>query len=265
MVSKPFFWTAYMVFFLLLTGMANAQFKTANATEYIKLSQNFLYAAKTGDSTAAFIDTLKHADQNFLAEQLNTDYKKLAFWLNLYNGFTQVILKKDPDRYKTRGSFFSSKQIDVAGQELSLDLIEHGILRHSKVKWAEGFLGKLFPSGFEKKFRVKKLDYRIHFALNCGAKSCPPIAFYEPDQLDKQLNVAVKTYLKGEVIYNKEHNMVEVPALMGWFRHDFGGKKGMLDILIKNKVIPDGTNPTIHFKKYDWSLYLNNYKSENNG
>ena len=265
MLLKPFFRTAYIMFFLLLTGMANAQFKTAKATDYIKLSQNFLYAAKTGDSTTDFMDTLKKADQDILAQQLNSDSKKLAFWLNLYNGFTQVILKKNPDQYQTRNSFFSSKQIDVAGQQLSLDLIEHGILRHSKVKWSEGYLGKLFPSGFEKKFRVAKLDYRIHFALNCGAKSCPPIAFYEPEQIDKQLNVAVKTYLKGEVIYSKEANTVEVPALMGWFRHDFGGKKGMLEILIKNKIIPEGTKPTIHFKKYDWSLYLNNYKSENNG
>ncbi|TWR24752.1 DUF547 domain-containing protein [Mucilaginibacter pallidiroseus] len=255
-----------LILFFVFTGVSvSAQTQKVKATDYIKMSQNFLYAAKTGDSTAAFIDTLKNSDPNILAEQLDNDHKKLAFWLNLYNGFTQVILKKDPDQYKTRGSFFSSKQIYIAGQELSLDLIEHGILRHSKVKWSEGYLGKLFPSGFEKKFRVAKLDYRIHFALNCGAKSCPPIAFYEPEQIDKQLNVAVKTYLKGEVTYSKSANTVEVPALMGWFRHDFGGKKGMLEILINNKIIPEGTKPRIHFKKYDWSLYLNNYKSENNG
>jgi hypothetical protein len=265
MLLKRSISSAFILFFVLITTLADAQHKAINAPDYIKLSENFLYAAKTGDSTAALIDTLKNADQNFLTEQLNTDHKKLAFWLNLYNGFTQVILKKDPDQYKTRGSFFSSKQIYIAGQELSLDLIEHGILRHSKVKWAEGYLGKLFPSGFEKKFRVEKLDYRIHFALNCGAKSCPPIAFYDPEQLDKQLNVAVRTYLKGEVTYNKEKNTVEVPALMGWFRHDFGGKAGILDILIKNKIIPEASKPTIHFKKYDWSLYLNNYKSESNG
>jgi len=265
MLLKHSFRSALMLLFILFGVSVSAQTKKVKATNYIKLSQNFLYAAKTGDSTAAFIDTLKNSDPNILAEQLNNDHKKLAFWLNLYNGFTQVILKKDPDQYKTRGSFFSSKQIYIAGQELSLDLIEHGILRHSKVKWSEGYLGKLFPSGFEKKFRVAKLDYRIHFALNCGAKSCPPIAFYEPEQIDKQLNVAVKTYLKGEVTYSKAANTVEVPALMGWFRHDFGGKKGMLEILINNKIIPEGTKPTIHFKKYDWSLYLNNYKSENNG
>ena len=148
---------------------------------------------------------------------------------------------------------------------LSLDLIEHGILRRSKVKWSEGYLGKMFPSDFEKKFRVKRLDYRIHFALNCGAKSCPPIAFYDPVLIDKQLKVAVKVYLKGECKFDKDENQIEVPALMGWFRHDFGGKKGILAILKNNKIIPENSSPAIKFKKYDWSLYLNNYKSESNG
>ncbi|HEX8459996.1 MAG TPA: DUF547 domain-containing protein [Segetibacter sp.] len=251
-----------MILLLSVTSLAYAQTKITN---YINLSQNFLYAAKTGDSTSAYLDTLQNADEDNLAGQLNSDHKKLAFWLNLYNAYTQVILKKDPDQYKTRSSFFSSKQINIAGQKLSLDLIEHGILRRSKIKWSEGYLNKLFPSAFEKKFRVSKLDYRIHFALNCGAKSCPPIAFYEPQQIDKQLAIAVKIYLKGESEYNKLKNEVAIPALMGWFRHDFGGKKGIREILIYNKIIPEGSKPTIKFKKYDWSLYLDNYKSENNG
>ncbi len=234
-------------------------------TNFIQFSQNFLYAAKTGDSTAAYLDTIKNANAEELAEQLNTDHKRLAFWLNIYNGFTQVLLKKNPEQYKTRSSLFSSKQIDIVGELLSLDLIEHGILRHSKIKWSEGYLNKLFPSAFEKKFRVEKLDYRIHFALNCGAKSCPPIAFYIPEQIDKQLNVAVKSYLKGESEVNITNNVVKVPALMGWFRHDFGGKNGIIEILKANGIISNNSHPVVNFKKYNWTLFLNNYKSENNG
>jgi hypothetical protein len=233
--------------------------------DHIKLSEDFLYAAKTGDTTARFIDTLKNTNEHLLAAELNTDHKRLAFWLNIYNGFTQVILKKDPNQYKTRGAFFSSRQIIIAGKRLSLDDIEHGILRHSTIKWSEGYLSALLPSSFERKFRVEKLDYRIHFALNCGAKSCPPIAFYEPNMIDQQLTLAAKVYLKGECTYDATKNTVEVPALMGWFRHDFGGKSNILTILKQNKIIPQDSDPTIIFKKYDWSLYLNNYKSENNG
>ena len=256
------------IFLIMLTGITSIWHVQATVTapgNYIRLSQNFLYAAKTGEVTRIYLDSLKNIDEPALATQLNTDNKRLAFWLNLYNGFTQVLLKRNPDQYKTRNAFFSSKQIDIAGHLISLDLIEHGILRHSKIKISEGYADKPFPSAFEKKFRVQKLDYRIHFALNCGAKSCPPIAFYEPGQINRQLDVAVKTYLKGEVEYHKEENRADVPAIMGWFRHDFGGKTGMLRILKVNKIIPENANPDIHFKKYDWSLYLDNYKTENNG
>ncbi|MEX8546336.1 MAG: DUF547 domain-containing protein [Mucilaginibacter sp.] len=263
-MQKPVF---YLFLMLLLPAhfCVFAQSKAPGKTDFIRTSQNFLYAAKSGENTSAYLDTLKNADENSLSNQLKNDQKRLAFWLNLYNGFTQVLLKKTPDQYKTRNSFFSSKQINIAGELISLDLIEHGILRHSKIKWSLGYLGKIFPSAFEKKFRVEKLDYRIHFALNCGAKSCPPIAFYDPNKIDKQLNVAVKTYLKGECAYDQSKNVMQVPALMGWFRHDFGEKKHLLEILKQNQIIPANSNPKIQFKKYDWSLYLNNYKTENNG
>ncbi|MFW1581992.1 DUF547 domain-containing protein, partial [Vibrio parahaemolyticus] len=63
-------------------------------------------------------------------------------------------------------------------------------------------------------------------ALNCGAKSCPPIAFYDDAKLDAQLDIATKAYLIGSVTYDSNANKVYVPALLSWFRGDFGGKKG---------------------------------------
>lgn len=249
------------IFLILMPKLLTAKTTVNLETDPVKISQNFLYAARTGDSTSSYQNDLKNLDEHNLSNVLNTDAKKIAFWLNIYNGFTQVILSKNPDKYKTRGAFFSSKQIEIAGYLLSLDLIEHGILRRSKVKWAEGYLNKWFPSDFEKKLRVKELDYRIHFALNCGAKSCPPIAFYEPKKLNEQLNVAVRTYLKDECEYDTLNHTVKVPALMGWFRGDFGGKSGIRRVLAKNEIIPKGSEPKIKFKTYDWTLYLNNYKA----
>ncbi|MGY3051941.1 hypothetical protein ACVWYG_000128 [Pedobacter sp. UYEF25] len=239
-----------------LAGMIEATFENP-----IKISQDFLYAARTGASTAQYIEELKNMNSTGLASDLSTDARKTAFWLNIYNGFTQVILSKNPDKYKTRGAFFSSKQIDIAGNLMSLDLIEHGILRRSKIKWAGGYLGKLFPSSLEKNYRVAELDFRIHFALNCGAKSCPPIAFYDSNKLDKQLDVAVNTYLRSECHYDKFANAVKVPILMSWFRGDFGGINGIRKILVNHEIIPKGAKPEIQFKSYDWTLYLNNYKS----
>ena len=256
---------SFLLFLLLWSASFTRVFSQTERVNYIKLSEHFLYAAKSGDSTLVYVDSLRNINEKNLAAALNSDSKRIAFWLNLYNAYTQVSLKKDPDQYKTRGSFFSKKQIDIAGREVSLDEIEHGILRHSKIKWSEGYLDKLFPSGFEKEFRVQHLDNRIHFALNCGAKSCPPIAFYEPEKIDQQLNIAEKTYLKGESTYDSAQNVVNVPALMGWFRRDFGGKKGILKILKKNSIIPENSDPKIRFNKYNWTLYLNNFKQENNG
>jgi hypothetical protein len=226
----------------------------------LQLSQSFLYAAKTGESTEPFKKALKELDYEVLKKALQTDTEKKAFWINLYNAFTNDILKANPEKYSNRGRFFGAKQIEVAGKRLSLDQIEHDFLRRTKIKWGLGHLNQAFPSPIAKELRVEALDYRIHFALNCGAKSCPPIAYYTPVNLDQQLELATKNYLTGEVDYKKETTTVYLPAIASWFRADFGGKKGMLGILKKHGIIPQQVAPKIKFKKYDWTLELNNYK-----
>ncbi|MFC4230332.1 DUF547 domain-containing protein [Parasediminibacterium paludis] len=227
----------------------------------IALSEQFIYAAKTGTNTASLITNLQTLPFDSLHNFLVTDSEKKAFWINIYNGFTHVFLDKNPERYKNRSSFFSAKQITIAGKLFSLDAIEHGILRRSKIKWSEGYLNKWFPSKIEKELRVDTLDYRIHFALNCGAKSCPPIAFYNASKINEQLDIATKAYLNGEADYNARNNTLQLPTLMSWFRHDFGGKKQMLRLAKQLGIVPADKQPTIHFKKYDWNLYLNNFKN----
>jgi len=228
----------------------------------IELSQQLLLAAKTQAPTDTIAAQLSRIQEKDLTGQLVSDNDKKAFWINLYNAYTQIILSKNPEQYKKRSTFFGNKVIFVAGKHLSLDQIEHGILRRSKVKWSLGYLNKLFPAAFEKRNRVGKVDYRIHFSLNCGARSCPPIAFYKSGQLDQQLDIATKVYLQGECVYDSNNNAVIVPALMNWFRRDFGGKKKMKILLKKLSVVPENKNPAIHFKKYNWDLFLANYKIE---
>ncbi|MBC7874435.1 MAG: DUF547 domain-containing protein [Ferruginibacter sp.] len=229
--------------------------------KFVQLSQQLVYAAKTGDETSGLVSRLSDVSPGELMTTLRTDNDKKAFWINLYNAYTQLLLKNNPDSYKRRGKFFGSRQIKIAGHQLSLDDIEHGILRRSKIKWSLGHLNKLFPGKTEKQWRVEHLDYRLHFALNCGARSCPPIAFYKPETIDQQLDLATKAYLAGEAEYDKSTNIIKLPALMGWFRKDFGGKKGMIGLLEKISVLPAGKKQKVKFKAYDWSLYLQNYKS----
>lgn len=227
-----------------------------------KASQQLLLAAKRREPADSLIQYFTTIQSTELAAELNTDTKKKTFWLNIYNAFTQLFLAKNPEQYKKRSQFFGAKKINIAGELLSLDIIEHGLLRRSTTKWSMGYIKKLFPGKFERTHRVDTVDYRIHFALNCGAKSCPPIAFYRPDQLDKQLDLATKVYLKGEATYIAERNHVELPSIMGWFRGDFGGKKKMKELLRSIAVIPADVNPSISFKKYNWDLYLDNYKTD---
>ncbi|WP_162946204.1 DUF547 domain-containing protein [Chitinophaga barathri] len=251
---------------LLFSTLTHPVFqRSPDDTGLLPLSQQLLYNARTGGPVDSIITELAKIEPALLAAQLKTDAQKKAFWLNIYNAYTQVILTENTGAYKNRRAFFGKKQIRIAGMEFSLDDIEHGILRRSKIKWSLGYLNKTFPSGIEKKLRVEELDYRIHFALNCGAKSCPPIAFYDAARLDQQLEIATKVYLSGESTYNEKENRVYVPAIMGWFRGDFGGKKGILSILRELHIIPPGKSPFLEFKKYDWNLFLRNYKNEQDG
>ncbi len=233
---------------------------TASKNPLIKLSQDFMYAAKLNEDVTAFIDQLKNLSFDELKKNISNDDEKKSFWINLYNGYVNSSLHKNPDLYKNRGEFFSAKNIIVAGKTFSLDVIEHDILRRSKIKWSLGYFNKLFPNKTEKALRVRHLDKRIHFALNCGANSCPPIEFYNADYIDQQLELATKAYLTGEATYNATENKLYLPAIMGWFRRDFGGKKKMLRLVKSLNIVPEKANPPIAFKSYDWTLYLENYK-----
>ena len=222
------------------------------------ISQSFLMASKTGLPTFNFINELCEIDKEEIF-RLKRDNEKKAFWINIYNAFTHSTLTNNTLLYNDKQAFFKNKFICIAGQHLSLDDIEHGILRRSKVKKSLGYLNRLFVNTFERKTRVSRVDYRIHFALNCGAKSCPPIAFYNPTSLEDQLNLATKSYLESEVKVDIIKNVVSLPPILQWFRYDFTRSIAYLDLLKKYSIIPAASKPDITFKKYDWSVDLNNF------
>lgn len=246
---------------ILTTVLLFSHLSFSQSTDYIEISQKFIESAKfEEDDTEKYIEILANADESELLNQLKTDNLKKAFFINLYNGYTNYALKKNPDKYKSRNAFFKSKQFVVAGNKLSLDIIEHGFLRKSSIKWSLGKIHKIFPSKLEKKYRVDKVDYRIHFSLNCGARSCPPIFFYTPNKIDEQLDQATKSYLTGDASYDKDKNTLSLPILMSWFRGDFGNRKGILKIVRDLEIIPKEVHPRLKYNKYDWSLYLENFK-----
>jgi hypothetical protein len=108
------------------------------------------------------------------------------------------------------------------------------------------------------------MDPRIHFALNCGAKSCPPIRFYDPEEVNQQLDMATRSFLSQEVTYDESAQTVRTTPLFSLFRGDFGGKKGILKFLHRYDLIPH-TDAKLKFTRYNWEEERSKFAAGNGG
>ena len=246
-----------LVFFFISLSMLAQQQQSLDLTPN-KLAEQLLTKTKRNEDTNAEKKALAELSLSTLTTTLKTDTHKKAFWINVYNAFIIDVLRKNPKSYNDRGDFFSEPRIPIAGELLSFDKIEHGILRRSQSKIGFGYLGKVFTDKTERSLRVAKLDYRIHFALNCGAKDCPPVTVYTVDQLDAQLNANTKYFLESSTQYNPTTNTAVVTTLFSWFRGDFGGTNGIKTILFNNGVIPT-KEVDLDYDDYDWTIDLQNF------
>lgn len=147
-----------------------------------------------------------------------------AFWLNIYNGFLSYFLWRGKIKQSLRRSVlvFRRRLIRIDRWKWSLDEIEHGILRgNQKAPYA------LFPP-FSRKDERKKfalpLDSRIHFALNCGAVSCPPVRAYTAENLDRELDLARQSYLSQEFIVDHQAKRIRCSSLLCKYAMDFPGQ-----------------------------------------
>lgn len=244
-------------FFMLLC--VNAQTNVSGVSDFNQLSEEFLDNIKNDKSTNEIRAKLYNTTLEKLEKGLKSDTEKLAFWINIYNAYIQVILSEHPDKYNDRREFFKNEQIPIAGRLISFAKIEHGIIRKSQWELGLGYIRKWFPNKFERKLRVDNRDYRIHFALNCGAKDCPPVAIYESDRLNEQLSEGTKKYLERTSEYRPDKNEVAVTSLFNWFRGDFGCKSGIKDILKEKDIIPTTKKVDLTYKNYDWTLDLDNW------
>lgn len=191
-----------------------------------------------------------------LAAALSDDAARTAFWLNVYNGAVRARLLADPSRYRRRWRFFAAPAVTVAGRRLSPNAIEHGILRRSAFLAGLGYLRNPLPSRSERLLRVERPDPRIHFALNCGARSCPPLAAWHPATLDADLERATAAYVVAESARSADGRQVRVPRLLRWYRGDFGGRRGTLALLRRHGVIEPDESPRLRYADYDWTPHL---------
>ena len=113
-------------------------------------------------------------------------------------------------------------------------------------------------------FAILPLDPRIHFALVCGARSCPPIGFYEADQIDFQLQLAAESFVNSpQVKIHPQEGTFFISKIFKWYKTDFGGSdRALIELLLS--LLDEGEKKTflqqnrdkiqIRYQPYDWNL-----------
>jgi hypothetical protein len=108
------------------------------------------------------------------------------------------------------------------------------------------------------------MDPRVHFALVCGARSCPPIGFYDAEQIDFQLQLASASFINSpQVKIFPEKRLLFVSMIFKWYKSDFGGgERSLMDTLLtyldegekKDFLKENRDRVRIRYQDYDWSL-----------
>ena len=178
------------------------RFVVANHTSGI---HRVRYAAVDGPGKMQ-LDSYLRALQAIDPRQLSRN-EQLAYWINLYNAATVQVIIKHPGVKSIReiksGIFsvgpWKLPLLKVAGQTLSLDDVEHRIVR------------PLFH------------DRRVHFALNCASLGCPDLAAqaYQGATLDAMLNAQQLAYLSHPRAIRLDKNELVLSSLFQWYREDF--------------------------------------------
>lgn len=162
--------------------------------------------------------------------------EQLAYWINLYNAATlQLVLQHYPlrsIRELNDGKPWDLEFITVSGRRYSLNYIENEILR--------------------KRFS----EPRIHFAINCAAKSCPKLlnGAFKPEQLEVQLNTLTNSFINDASKNKITAGKVEVSEIFNWYAKDFMLKGSVIDFLNGWSATRIAPSATIQYLTYDWSL-----------
>lgn len=201
------------------------------------------YAAVTEADKSALDAYLSALQQTPIAEYSRQVQK--AYWINFYNAATvQLILDNWPvaSITKIKPHLFAfgpwdMKQWSVMGEELSLNDIEHRILRPI---WQ---------------------DPRIHYAVNCASLGCPSLApqAYTADELDAMLDASAKRFVNAPRGVRFEDGELFVSTIYKWFRDDFGGSEAQVIEHLRQYAEPPleqslSKVEDIDDYGYDWSI-----------
>lgn len=202
------------------------------------------YSAMKREATAELGNYLSALQQQQLSSMSREE--RFAFWCNLYNAATvRVVLDHYPVRsirdINLGGGFFArgpwkKPLVRVEGQPLSLDDIEHGILR--------------------KEFK----DKRVHYALNCASLGCPNLQAkaFSGSGLEDALNLAAGAYINHPRGVSVQDDGVVASSIYDWFKEDFGGTASLfrhwLDYAAPGLASALGQEHSVAAYEYDWGL-----------
>jgi len=192
---------------------------------------------------------------------LNGRPARLAFWINVYNALVfhaVVALGIRRTVWEMRG-FYRRVCYRIGGFVLSADDVEHGILRGNA---RHGWLGQRRFGGRDSRLAltVHPVDPRIHFAITCGAQSCPPVGAYRAAALDRQLDLAARNFLNQAVAVDRRGRVI-CSRILQWYAKDFADAGGLgpflaryLDTGPARDAVGARARPCDAYLAYDWAL-----------
>lgn len=196
---------------------------------------------------------------------LRSPGERKAFWINIYNVLVihGVIELGIRDSVKEVTNFFRRIGYNIGGMIFTADDIEHGILRGNA----------RLPITRRRPFRridprlsliSESVDPRIHFALVCASRSCPPIEIYRAETLEKDLEISGRTFINsGGAVIERDVMTIRLSEIFRWYRDDFGGSsEAVLKFIapyfyeeVDRRFVEKNTGRLkIDYEPYDWRL-----------
>jgi hypothetical protein len=147
-----------------------------------------------------------------------------AFVINLYNMIVPHAFARvgAPTGDLSRVTFFDGVRYQLGDETFSFNDLENGVLRGNRK--APYHLRVPFPAGDSRLRSVEKVDHRIHFALNCGAKACPPVKWFTPEALEEEFRIVAMAWAEQEdnVRIDLATRTLWLSKIVEWYSVDFG-------------------------------------------
>eukprot|EP00808_Paulinella_micropora_P001166 g75009.t1 len=222
------------------------------------------YKAVAADSAFPAFETAVQQIQVFSLTSMGLS-ERVAFCINLYNMMVlhAFAVYGAPRSNLARKSFFDNYGYKVGGYTFSFSELENGVLRGNS--YAPYSLLRPFSQNDPRlACAVEKADCRIHFALNCGAKSCPPVKWFTAEALDEELRIVAMSFFEQDSNLKLEGNTLWLSKILSWYQRDFGDNsievvKTILPWLrgqrkeAVQKALEVGKKMHVRYFSYDWS------------